>query len=402
MTAEAVLLKIEPLLLFLSHDDPTQSSFKGTAMDRKLFFTLLVFSFTLFLLYQAYSIISPFLAPLVLAGVIAITTGPLYKRLLRKVPWENSAAFLMTAAVILVCVAPLVGLTFLLSQEAALVYKRLEESASASASAGGPGFFDAVTSHPRIAPWLQRFAPFLGQFEVDIPGATVATVRRIISSIVNYSGDIAKNIFGFIFKLIMLIIALFFAYRDGDRVQRQFWSVVPLDGAKKQLMVETITRVLSAIIYGVFLACLVQGTLGGIGFWIAGLPAPLLFGAAMSVCALIPVVGTALIWGPGAVYLLLQGRPLTGLFLLVWGAVAISSIDNIIRPIFISGKARLSVLVIALGILGGIVSFGFAGIVIGPIVLALFLALFDIYRAEVFPGGEAGRASGPDTLPDGS
>lgn len=358
-------------------------------MDRKLFLTLLVFSFTLFLLYQAYTIIAPFLAPLVLAGVIAITTNSLHQRLLRRMNRENTAAFLMTTAVIVVCVAPLVGLTFLLSQEAAQVYKRLEETASS----GTPGLYDSISRHPRITPWLERLAPFLGQFELDIPGATVAIVRKFISSIVNYSGEMAKNIFGFIFKLIMLIIALFFIYRDGDRMQRQFWSVVPLDAAKKQVMIDTIKRVLSAIMYGIFLACIVQGTLGGIGFWIAGLPAPLLFGAGMAVCALIPVVGTALIWAPGALYLLLQGRPLMGLFLLVWGAVAISSIDNIIRPFFISGKARLSVLVIALGILGGIVSFGFAGIVIGPVVLALFIALFEVYRTEMFPGGESGRTS---------
>lgn len=362
-------------------------------MDRKLFFTLLAFSFTLFLLYQAYTIIAPFLAPLVLAGVIAVTTSPVYHWMSKRMFREGQAAFLMTVAVILVCVAPLVGLTFLLSQEAAQVYLRLEQVTSA----GGPGIFDTILHHPRIAPWLDRLTPFLGQFQLDIPGAAVALLRRIISFIVEYSGQIAKNIFGFIFKLVMLVIALFFAYRDGERVQRQFWSIVPLDAAKKQAMIETINRVLAAIMYGVFLTCLIQGTLGGIGFWIAGLPAPLLFGAAMSVCALIPVVGTALVWAPGALYLLLQGRPLMGVFLLIWGVVAVSSIDNIIRPFFISGKARQSVLVIALGILGGIVSFGFAGIIIGPVVLALFLALFDVYRAEVFPGWGAEQAAPNDT-----
>jgi len=354
-------------------------------MDRKLFLTLLVFSFTLFLLYQAYTIIAPFLAPLVLAGVIAVTTHSLHERLLRRMPYENAAAFLMTAAVIVVCVAPLVGLTVLLSQEAARVYQGLEQTTAV----GSPGFFDSISRHPRIVPWLTWLAPFLGPFDLDIPGTTVAVIRKFISSIVNYSGEAAKNVFGFIFKLIMLIIALFFIYRDGDRMQRQFWSVVPLDPAKKQVMIDTVKRVLSAIMYGIFLACIIQGTLGGIGFLIAGLPAPLLFGAGMAVCALIPVVGTALIWGPAAIYLLLQGRPLMALFLLVWGVVAISSIDNIIRPFFISGKARLSVLVIALGILGGIVSFGFAGIVIGPVVLALFIALFEVYRTEMFPGGAA-------------
>ncbi|SNB45926.1 AI-2E family transporter [Geobacter sp. DSM 9736] len=352
-------------------------------MDRKLLFTLLVFSFTLFIIYQVYSIISPFLAPLVLAGVIGISAFPLYTRVRDRLRGrDNAAAGFMTVVVAVVCVGPVVGLAFLLSQEAARLYAHLEILAAGD----NYHLLENVKRHAFVAPWLDRLTPLLGGLQIDLKGTIVTLLKGATSLVASYSGGIARNVFGFLLKLIILVIALFFVFRDGDHFQRQFWSAVPLDVSRKELMIATVKRVLSAVIYGIFLTCIVQGIMGGIGFWIAGLPAPLLFGAVMAVCALIPIVGTALVWAPGAIYLLLQGKTVMGVFLLIWGAVAVGSIDNVIRPFFISGKARLSVLVIAVGILGGVVSFGFSGVLIGPVILALFIELFKVYRAEMFPG----------------
>jgi len=140
--------------------------------------------------------------------------------------------------------------------------------------------------------------------------------------------------------------------------------------------------VLGAVMYGVILTCLAQGALGGLGFWVAGLPSPLLFGTLMAICAPIPFVGTALIWLPGAIYLLIQGQMLPGLLLIAWGVLAVSSIDNILRPLFISGKAKLPILVIVFGVLGGILAFGLSGLVAGPVVLAIIMVFFDAAREE--------------------
>jgi predicted PurR-regulated permease PerM len=137
--------------------------------------------------------------------------------------------------------------------------------------------------------------------------------------------------------------------------------------------------------YGVILTCLVQGTLGGLGFWVAGLPSPFLFGTLMAICAPIPLIGTALVWLPGAIYLLMQGQMLHGLLLIAWGVLVVSSIDNIIRPLFISGKAKLPILVIVFGVLGGIWAFGLSGVVAGPVILAIIMVFFDACREATVP-----------------
>jgi predicted PurR-regulated permease PerM len=162
----------------------------------------------------------------------------------------------------------------------------------------------------------------------------------------------------------------------------RFWSVVPFPEENRTVVVGTVKRVLSAVIYGVFLTCLVQGLLAGIGYWIFDLPSPLLFGALTAVAALIPFVGTALVWVPAVGYFLLEGEVSRGLFLFLWCFALVVPADNLIRPFFISGRGQLSLLVVALGLLGGLAAFGFVGIVIGPLVLSLFRAFLDIYRGQ--------------------
>lgn len=352
-------------------------------MDRSHFYALAAFFFFALMLYVVYAIVSPFLAPLGWAAVIGILTFPLYRRLRRRCGGQETlAAGVMTPAVVMTLVIPVTGLTFFLIHEATLAYTFLEKIAAD----GGQSLLDGIQHHPFISRVLAVLEPYTGPLSLEIDTRVLPEVKEVAATVLGYSKEIAKNFFLFTLKLILMVITLFFIYRDGERIQRHFLAVVPLTAAHKEMLVETVRRVLTAVMYGVFLTCLVQGALGGIGFWAAGLPAPALFGAIMAVCALIPVVGTGLIWLPGALYLILNGEVAKGVGLMVWGLVAVSSIDNVIRPFFISGKAKLPVLVIAIGGLGGLAAFGVLGAVVGPIVLALFLALFDIYRREVEAG----------------
>ncbi|MCM2359667.1 MAG: AI-2E family transporter [Geobacteraceae bacterium] len=360
-------------------------------MDRKVFFALVAFSFLLFLLYFLYVILAPFLVPLGWAGVIGILTFPIYKRLHRRFhDRDMAAAWLMTPLVVLTLVLPVVGLVLFLTREATQAYRVLEEATAS----GELLVLENIRQHPAVAPWLERIRPYVDLPEIDLHATMVPAMKKVTSFVLGYSTELIKNFFAFLVKLILMVIALFFIYKDGERFQQEFWSIMPIKEADKGILVDTVRRVLSAVVYGIFLTCLVQGALGGIGFWFSGLPSPLLFGAMMAVCALIPLVGTALIWLPAAIYLLLQDEVVKGLILMAWGALVVASIDNFLRPFFISGKARLPVLVIALGALGGLVSFGLLGVVIGPIVLALFMALFEIYKGRIFPG------DGPDSEAD--
>jgi predicted PurR-regulated permease PerM len=237
-----------------------------------------------------------------------------------------------------------------------------------------------LLQHPAVIPWLERVRPLLSSLNLDLDAMLLPTVKKVLAATLNYSTGILKDFFSFIFKLVLMVITLFFLYKDGAQSLERFWLVVAVRAELKVAIIEMIRRVLAAVMYGIVLTCMVQGTLGGLGFWVAGLPSPILFGALMAVCALIPIIGTALVWLPGAIYLLMNGQTMHALLLIAWGVIIVSSIDNIIRPLFISGIARLHILVIVLGVLGGILAFGITGVVAGPLILALGLVFFEESR----------------------
>jgi predicted PurR-regulated permease PerM len=348
-------------------------------MDRTLFITLTVFSAALLFVYLLFTILSPFMAVLVWAGAVGVITYPLYERLLARCNGrEITAAALMTTAVVLALIVPLIGLIFTLSREVALAYQYLEQT-----TAGAAVFAPAkILNHPSLAPLMERLRPLIGTFDLELDSMMLPAFKKGLAAMLNYSTGIVKNFFQFLFKLILMLITLFFIYKDGPRAMEAFWQVVPIAEKLRNTIIETVSRVLGAVMFGVIMTCMVQGALGGLGFWVAGLPSPLLFGTLMALFAPIPFVGTALIWLPGAVYLLMQGQTMHGILLIVWGALAVGSIDNILRPLFISGRARLPILVIVFGVLGGFLSFGFSGVVTGPVILALLLVFFDTCRGE--------------------
>lgn len=348
-------------------------------MDRPLLNTLLVYSFALLFFFLLYTLLSPFLGVMIWAGAICVITYPLYEKLLlRCKDRQVTAAVLLTAAVVLAVILPLVGLVFSLSHEAALAYQYLE-----NASANGYSFaLGDLLNHPAVAPWLEMIRPLTRSLNLDLDAMLLPAVKKGLAALLNYSTGIVRNFVGLMFKLVLMVIMLFFCYKDGARFLERFWPGVAIGERLRTKIVAMISRVLGAVMYGIVLTCLVQGALGGLGFWVAGLPSPLLFAVLMAICALIPVVGTALVWLPGALYLLMNGQTMSALLLTAWCVVAVSSIDNVIRPLFISGIARLHMLVIILGVLGGLLAFGITGVVAGPLILALAIVFFDESRKE--------------------
>jgi predicted PurR-regulated permease PerM len=349
-------------------------------MDRTLFVTLVTYTVAMLFLYLMFSILSPFLAVLVWAGAIGTISHTLYVRLLKRASGrETLAATLMTTAVVLALIVPLVGVVFILSREAALAYHYLESVTAGSSVLD----FGDLMAHPALAPLVERLQPIIGKYNLDLESLVMPAVKNGLSAMLNYSTGMVKNIFALLFKLVLMVITLFFIYRDGEQFLQRFWQVAGIGSELRASITDTLARVLGAVMYGVILTCLVQGALGGIGFWVAGLPSPFLFGTLMAICAPIPFIGTALVWAPGAIYLLAQGETMPGLLLIAWGVMVVSSIDNIIRPLFISGRAKLPILLIVFGVLGGFLAFGFSGVVVGPMILAVALVLVEVYRAGI-------------------
>ncbi len=348
-------------------------------MDRQLFTTLCTFALLMAFTALVGFILLPFLPSLGWAGVFAVITFPLYRRLHRQLAGRDTvAAGAMTAIVIIALILPLTGALILLSQEAAIVYRYLEQL--------GPNglyqLYAPLTTHPFVIRIMDQAGPILGDIPNNLESSLLPAAKELAGTMVGYSTTLAKTIFAQFFKLFFMIITLFFCYRDGERLAHHLWELLPVRPEHRTAVEETIERVFTAVIFGIFLTCVVQGVLGGLGFWVAGLPSPILFGALMTVTAFIPIVGTALIWLPGGIYLILQGKMAAGIGLLLWGGLVVGSIDNLIRPLFISGRAHLPILLVALGALGGLLAFGLIGVVLGPLVLALPLALISTMRTS--------------------
>ena len=360
-------------------------------MDAKVFWALVAYTFALLFLYLLYLLLAPFSVSLVWAAVIGTATFPIYEKVRGKFRGRDGAASAaMTLLVLLVFVLPTVGLVVLLAGEAADAYRFLE-----SATAGGRiTGFDALRSHPSVGPWIARGESLLGALDVDVGKDLLPAAKQAVSSLLGFAKGLIANVFISLFNLVMTLVVLFFIYRDGRRLQEEFWEVLPFPEADKRALKENLSRVLTAGVIGILGTCLVQGLLGGIGFRIAGLPSPVLFGSLMAFASLVPFVGTALFWLPGGIYLLLAGKVAKGIFLLAWGVLIVGGADNVIRPLLIGGKADLPFSLMALGAIGGFAAFGLMGVVIGPVILSLSLVLFRMYKARMGPAPETARPGG--------
>ncbi len=359
-------------------------------MDRGVFFALLYFSAVVLVTGLMLLLLSPFLAALAWAGVIALALQPLYQWLLRRVGGrKNLASFIATTVTVIVIAVPFFVLAILFAGEAIGILSTIEDAIS---SGNIPGLA-RVQANPAFQHVAQRLQPYLN--DADLRASVLATLRGFSSLAVSLSKTVLINIFGVVMKFFVMVLVLFFAFRDGAQIVQQAWAVIPLKARDKELISSTVKRVVNAVLYGVVLTCIVQGILGGIGFALVGLPSPVFFGALMVLAAFIPVVGTGLVWVPGVLYLLAAGQYGKALVLAIWCITIVTSIDNFVRPFFISGKAKIPILVVALGVLGGLFSLGFLGVILGPLMFAVALELFRIYRDEIFPDAPAPAPSEP-------
>jgi predicted PurR-regulated permease PerM len=191
---------------------------------------------------------------------------------------------------------------------------------------------------------------------------------------------------GVIVGLTLMLFILYFFFRDGEEMAARGLHLVPLDARHKERLVAHLSEVTRAVVYGTLLTALVQGALVGLAFVIARLPSPIVFGTIAAVASLIPVVGTGLVVAPAAFVLAVQGRWVSAIFMAAWGILLVGSADNFLRPLFISGRAEISTLPVFFGVIGGVAAFGPIGLFLGPVVVALALAL--IRFAEEARSGE--------------
>jgi predicted PurR-regulated permease PerM len=201
-------------------------------------------------------------------------------------------------------------------------------------------------------------------------------LQRLLQLVMSSGGSFVMGALGTTVSFVMMLFVLFFVLRDGPRLAQQVVSLLPIEGERRTLLQRHLTDMTRAVFLGLGLTAVAQGVLLGVGFWIAGLPSPLVFGVLGVILALVPMVGPALLWIPGAIWLAARGEMGYAIFLALWGGIVVGLIDNLLRPLLISGRVEVPTLAVFVGVIGGLAAFGFIGLFLGPIVLGLLIALF--------------------------
>lgn len=330
--------------------------------------------------------------PLVWAMLLAFVSYPLYTLLLRRVfPRRRGlAAMTMTLAVVALLALPMSFAALLVVRESeglfgtvATLVGSLDPSKGISLNALLP---DVVLKH--LAPLFEEYP--------SLRDALRQTAGRVTSTMLRLSQEFLGNLVTMLYHQVIIFVVHFFILRDGHRIVSYFRGIVPLMDDEREAFMSQADNVLRAVVFGVIVTAGVQGILGALGWWFVGLPNPALAGALMALLAMVPFVGTPTVWIPGAVYLFLTDDVKGSLILTAWGVGVVSTVDNFLKPYFISEKAKMSTLLVFLGAFGGLAAWGFLGIFLGPLILSLFVFFLDTYRNAWDLYQQEGRRAAPE------
>ena len=349
-------------------------------VSREQLFAAFYFAVFLFLLFQLYLFLAPFSAPLIWAAILALTFYPLTSWMVGHFGGRRGlAAFVLMAAVTLGAVLPSFLLGSVLVGQASGVYQRVEETVR---SGELPSVIEWVRASP-VGGLYDRFSPLLAGFSVDLSDLLLRATNWVSEQIINQAASLARNVLVSVFNLVIMLVALFFFFRDGEAMAARLKELLPMERAHKDAVFDRLYTTLTAVVQSMVVTAATQGVLAGIGYWlIGGVGFSLFLGFVTGLASFLPLAGPALVWGGTAIYLALTGHVGRAIGLVAWGTVVVSTADNWIKPLFIGGRANLPTFPLLLAILGGLQVYGFLGVFLGPVLLAILFVFIDIYREE--------------------
>ena len=320
-------------------------------------------------------VLRPFLSALLWAAILAYCTWPAFRALRDRLKLSNTlAAVLMVTAEMLVVGLPLLFAAPIRAEDV----EGLRGSVEGLIAGGLPGIGEKLSHVPLVGPFLyERWSAL----EFDISPLTNLAQQ--------YAGVVAQQVLGLLLallsglaELVLAILLSFFFYRDGARMAAGVEGLAGrIAGPQARRLIQLTANVTTGVVYGLLGTAVAQGVMTGFGLWIAGVPQPVLLAVLAGVISILPV-GAPLVWLPASIWLFAQGSTGWGIFLLVYGAAGISSVDNVIRPWLISRGADLPLLLTILGALGGVFAFGFLGLFLGPVLLAVGYTLLRDWAEE--------------------
>lgn len=314
--------------------------------------------------FLCWQMAAPFLPAIALAVALAVMFAPLQCVLEKRLKHSSIAALVSVLVIAVVVVVP----TLFVAQQLVVQAARGAQLVDEKVTSGE--WQRAVQAQPQLAPLIERIDEI-----IDLPGA----VRSITTRLSGFAGSLVK---GSVFNLIAFVLTfylLFFFLRDRHRALTALRGLLPLQEQELDHLFERINDTLHATIYGTLAVAALQGLLSGLMFWWLGLPAPLLWGVVMALLAVVPVLGAFVVWIPAALFLLLEGSWEKALILAIWGAAVVGTIDNLLRPLWVGKRLKQHTILAFLSVVGGLIVFGAAGLILGPVTLTITLVLLELW-----------------------
>jgi predicted PurR-regulated permease PerM len=321
----------------------------------------------------------PFVNVLAWASVLVILFHPIHRRIVALTKRPSWSALLSTVIVIAVIVLPLTLLTLVVAKEVGDVAKNAQELIRSLLEPRSP-----------VVGWIMgRLGRYFDVSHLDLQGYLLDQLEKVSGTLAARTLGLLGGVVGQILQIFFTIFTMYYLFRDGDRIYNAMLDAIPLNSAETRKIFDRTHEVIHASVYGVIVIAMVQGTLGGLGFAALGLPSPVVWGVVMFFLSMVPMVGSSVVWVPTAIYLAITGHYGKAVALTLWGAVVIGTIDNILRPKLVGERAKLHELLIFFSVLGGLQIWGPLGLVLGPVMIAITIALFEIFRR--MEPGQAGQ-----------
>jgi predicted PurR-regulated permease PerM len=323
--------------------------------------------------YLTYQIMSPFLTAIIWAIVLSIVFYPLYAFISRYVRIKSIAALITVLLILVLIIAPFTYLTYTLVDELQVVAAKLNDNRLDSVH--------EVIHRFHTSRFFQAIGSFLGVDELASEDVMMENIKNIGKALVSQLPMRISNVLSAGLNFIFMIFTTFVLFRDGQAVLSKAKDYMPFKDYQKERLTSQIKDIVVSTVYGGVLVAIIQGILGGIAFFLLGIGSPVLWGVAMSIMSFVPILGTFIIWGPTSAYLIMQGNYMKGAGLFLFGILVISMVDNVLKPLIIGSRTKMPTIVILFSVLGGIKLFGILGLVMGPLITAIFISVFDIFRS---------------------
>src|SRR4051794_3848921 len=334
-----------------------------------IFFSLI----TLFVLWTAARIIWPFLSAILVGAILVTLTFPTYVRVRTRMRGRAGlAAVVMLIGVTLVVALPLFLLAVLLVQQANGLIERMQS--------GEAQILLARLDLSHHLEFLRRFIPGFDPASVSPQRLILPIVRELPGWVARHGAAVVGGLTGLVIGFGLVLLAMYFFYTAGEDIVTELSALSPLPERYDREFALQFKSVIDATFRGHMLTSLAQGVATTIGLVIAGVPAALFWGAVSTVVSLVPMIGSAAVWVPAVIYLFVSGETGHAIFLVIWGAVIVSLIDNVVRAWAMKGKSELPTVPLLFSVIGGMDAFGVIGLVIGPLVFSLLMSIIDIYK----------------------